>query len=70
MLTKKQRRKWWQNLTPEQKNDYIKRKNREKAEFRQLHPKESFISPTISDKDGSKALWLKKIRAKNPWLTI
>jgi len=64
--TKKEKQEWWNNLTPIEQEEYIKKKQTQKAEERQKHPVKIKQSPEINA--SNKKEWLKKIVKKNPWL--
>lgn len=66
--SKKQKQRWWKNLSDEEKETYIKKKQKEKAKRRRKNPLESKEYPWITPE--TKRDWLKKIKAKNPWLQI
>ena len=66
--TKKQRKQWWNSLTPEQQEDYIEHKQELKAKKRQTSPiTNKYPEPIITAEN--RAEWEKKILSKNPWMT-
>ncbi len=75
-LTNKLRRQWWNRLTPEQKENFIEKRQAQKAEYRKLNPpKELMYNPqypwmTEGVNDTNRKKWLANIKKKNPWLSV
>ena len=74
--SKKERQKWWRNLTSEQQQEYIEKKQAQKAKRREIHPlKELEYNPkypwmTEGVNDTNRAEWWAMILKKNPWLKV
>ena len=74
--TKKERRKWWRNLTPEQREAQIEKWQAQKAERREnepprvlkYNPKYPWMTEGVNADNRDK--WLAMIHKKNPWLKV
>lgn len=64
--TKAERQKWWFELDEHEREDYISRRMKRKAEKRKKNHVRVQIRQFVT-KNGRKQ-WLKRIIAKNPWL--
>lgn len=64
--TKKQRQKWWRNLSDEERDAYIKSVQKRKEINKQNQPPRE--SAVIEVTPETKNAWLQKIYRKNPWL--
>ena len=72
--TKKERQEWWRNLTFDEQQAYIEKKQAQKAERRKIYPiKEAEYNPkypwsTEGVNDTNREQWRAMIDKKNPWL--
>ena len=74
--TKKERQEWWRNLTSEQQQEYIEKKQAQKAKRRENEPERVLRYnpkyPWLTDgvNESNRADWLAMIHKKNPWLKV
>lgn len=74
--SKKERQEWWRNLTPDQQQEYIEKKQAQKAERRKNEPervlKYNSKYPWMTEgvNESNRADWLAMIAKKNPWLKV
>ena len=74
--TKKERRKWWRNLTPDQQASQIEKWQAIKAKKRKYQPKRvlrynpEYPWMTEGVNEGNRKQWQKMIAKKNPWLKV
>ncbi len=74
--SKKERREWWRNLTPEQQAAQIEKWQAKKAERREnepervlkYNPKYPWMTEGVNADNRDK--WLAMIHKKNPWLKV
>ena len=74
--SKKERQKWWRNLTSDEQQVYIEKKQAQKAEERKdqlervlrYNPKYPWLTEGVND--TNKAEWWAMILRKNPWLKV
>ena len=66
--TKAQRRTWWNNLTPQQQQAYIERKQAEKSQQRAETHYESPCPDFPEINDSNRADWQARIKKLNPWV--
>jgi len=74
--SKKERQEWRRNLTPDEQEAYIERKQAKKAEQRENQPKQplrynpKYSWMTEGVNEGNRAKWWAMIKKKNPWLKV
>lgn len=74
--SKKERKEWWRNLTPDQREEQIKKWQIQKAEMRKSLPERvlkynpEYPWMTEGVNDGNREQWLAMIHEKNPWLKV
>ena len=74
--TKKERQKWWRNLTFDQQAKQIEKWQAQKAERRENEPprllKYNLAYPWLTEgvNESNRADWLAMIKKKNPWLKV
>jgi len=72
--TKAERQRWWKNLSPQEQEAYIERRQARKTAWRKKHPKKElaydrrFPWATEGVDDTNRAAWQRMILKKNPWL--